>query len=57
MVRPSLETADILNRYDEAYLARHRFSRGQLTVIGAIRACRMDGLSNRRQPSRAAKSP
>ena len=39
MARPALEVADILNRYGEAYLARHRLSRGQLKVMGAIRAC------------------
>jgi hypothetical protein len=40
MARPALEVADILNRHGEAYLARHRLSRGQLKVMGAIRACR-----------------
>ncbi len=40
MARPALEVADILNRHGDAYLARHRLSRGQLKVIGAIRACR-----------------
>lgn len=44
MARPSLEVADILNRHGEAYLARHRLSRGQLKVIGAIRACRTAAL-------------
>ncbi|SFE47746.1 IS91 family transposase [Methylobacterium sp. 13MFTsu3.1M2] len=40
MARPALEVADILNRHGDAFLARHRLSRGQLKVIGAIRACR-----------------
>lgn len=44
MARPALEVADILNRHGEAYLARHRLSRGQLKVIGAIRACRTAAL-------------
>lgn len=44
MARPSLEVADILNRHGEAFLARHRLSRGQLKVIGAIRACRTASL-------------
>lgn len=44
MARPSLEVADILNRHGEAYLARHRLSRGQLKVMGAIRACRTAAL-------------
>jgi hypothetical protein len=44
MTRPSLEVADILNRHGEAFLARHRLSRGQLKVIGAIRACRTAAL-------------
>ena len=44
MARPSLEVADILNRHGEGYLARHRLSRGQLKVIGAIRACRTAAL-------------
>ncbi|WP_332687746.1 IS91 family transposase, partial [Devosia sp.] len=44
MARPSLEVADILNRHGEAFLARHRLSRGQLKVIGAIRACRTAAL-------------
>lgn len=44
MARPSLEVADILNRHGEAYSARHRLSRGQLKVMGAIRACRTAAL-------------
>lgn len=44
MARPSLEVADILNRHGEAFLARHRLSRGQLKVSGAIRACRTAAL-------------
>lgn len=44
MARPSLEVADILNRHGEAYIARHRLSRGQLKVMGAIRACRTAAL-------------
>ncbi len=44
MARPSLEVADILNRHGEAYLARHRLSRGQLKLMGAIRACRTAAL-------------
>ena len=44
MARPSLEVADILNRHGDAFLARHRLSRGQLKVIGAIRACRTAAL-------------
>lgn len=44
MARPSLEVADILNRHGEAHLARHRLSRGQLKVMGAIRACRTAAL-------------
>jgi hypothetical protein len=44
MARPSLEVADILNRHGEAFLARHRLSRGQLKVMGAIRACRTAAL-------------
>ncbi len=44
MARPSLEVADILNRHGEAYLACHRLSRGQLKVMGAIRACRTAAL-------------
>jgi len=44
VARPALEVADILNRHGEAYLARHRLSRGQLKVIGAIRACRTAAL-------------
>ena len=44
MARPPLEVADILNRHGEAFLARHRLSRGQLKVMGAIRACRTAAL-------------
>lgn len=44
MARPALEVADILNRHGEAYLARYRLSRGQLKVMGAIRACRTAAL-------------
>lgn len=44
MARPALEVADILNRHGDAFLARHRLSRGQLKVIGAIRACRTAAL-------------
>ncbi|WP_197432822.1 transposase zinc-binding domain-containing protein, partial [Methylobacterium sp. CCH7-A2] len=44
MARPALEVADILNRHGEAYLARHRLIRGQLKVMGAIRACRTAAL-------------
>ena len=44
MARPVLEVADILNRHGDAFLARHRLSRGQLKVIGAIRACRTAAL-------------
>lgn len=44
MARPALEVADILHRHGEAYLARHRLSRGQLKVVGAIRACRTAAL-------------
>lgn len=44
MARPALEVVDILNRHGEAYLARHRLSRGQLKVMGAIRACRTAAL-------------
>ena len=44
MAQPSLEVADILNRHGEAYPARHRLSRGQLKVMGAIRACRTAAL-------------
>ena len=44
MARPSLEVADILNRHGEDYLGRHRLSRGQLKVMGAIRACRTAAL-------------
>ena len=39
-----MEVADILNRHGEGYLARHRLSRGQFKVIGAIRACRTAAL-------------
>ena len=44
MARPRLEVADILNRHGDAFLARHRLSRGQLKVFGAIRACRTAAL-------------
>jgi Transposase zinc-binding domain len=44
VARPPLEVADILNRHGEAFLARHRLSRGQLKVMGAIRACRTAAL-------------
>ena len=44
MARPSLEVADILNRHGDAFFARHRLSRGQLKVMGAIRACRTAAL-------------
>ncbi len=44
MARPPLEVADILNRHGDAFLARHRLSRGQLKVMGAIRACRTAAL-------------
>lgn len=44
MARPPLEVADILNRHGDAFLARHRLSRGQLKVIGAIRVCRTAAL-------------
>ena len=46
MARPHLEVADILNRHGDAYVARHRghLSRGQLKVMGAIRACRTAAL-------------
>src|SRR5215210_1310572 len=42
MARPHLEVADVLNAHGDAYIARHRghLSRGQLKVMGAIRACR-----------------
>jgi hypothetical protein len=44
VARPHLEVADILNRHGDAFLARHRLSRGQLKVMGAIRACRTAAL-------------
>ena len=44
MARPALEVADILNRHGDAFRARHRLSRGQLKVMGAIRACRTAAL-------------
>ena len=44
MAGPSLEVADILNRHGDAFLARHRLSRGQLKMMGAIRACRTAAL-------------
>lgn len=44
MARPRLEVADILNRHGDAFLTRHRLSRGQLKVFGAIRACRTAAL-------------
>ena len=46
MARPHLEVADVLNAHGDAYVARHRghLSRGQLKVIGAIRACRTAAL-------------
>jgi hypothetical protein len=44
MGRPHLEVADILNRHGDAFLARHRLSRGQMRVMGAIRACRTAAL-------------
>jgi hypothetical protein len=44
VARPPLEVADILNRYGDAFLTRHRLSRGQLKVMGAIRACRTAAL-------------
>ena len=46
MARPHLEVADVLNAYGDAYIAHHRghLSRGQLKVMGAIRACRTAAL-------------
>src|SRR3954471_4539688 len=44
MAQPHLEIADILNQHGDAFLARHRLSRGQLKVMGAIRACRTAAL-------------
>src|SRR6185312_13115371 len=46
MARPHLEVADILAANGDAYVARHRghLSRGQLKVMGAIRACRTAAL-------------
>lgn len=44
MARPPLEVADILNRHGDVFLARHRLSRGQRKVMGAIRACRTSAL-------------
>jgi hypothetical protein len=44
VARPHPEVADILNRHGDAFLARHRLSRGQLKVMGAIRACRTAAL-------------
>jgi putative transposase/transposase-like zinc-binding protein len=46
MARPHLEVADILAAHGDAYVARHRghLSRGQLKVMGAIRACRTAAL-------------
>src|SRR3954468_4087841 len=46
MARPHLEVADILAANGDAYVARHRghLSRGQLKVMGAIRACRTPAL-------------
>ncbi|MGE7418070.1 IS91 family transposase [Methylobacterium tarhaniae] len=44
MARSALEVADILNRHGDAFLARHRLSRDQMKVIGAIRACRTAAL-------------
>jgi hypothetical protein len=44
VARSALEVADILNRHGDAFLARHRLSRGQMKVIGAIRACRTAAL-------------
>lgn len=45
MARPSLEVANILSWHGGVYLARHRLSRGQLKVMGAIRACRTAALA------------
>src|SRR5215203_1775300 len=46
MARPHLEVADVLTAHGDAYIARHRghLSRGQLKVMGAIRACRTAAL-------------
>ena len=44
VARSPLEVADILNAHGDAFLARHRLSRGQLKVMGAIRACRTAAL-------------
>src|SRR5690242_5687552 len=46
MAWPHLEVADILAAHGDAYVARHRghLSRGQLKVMGAIRACRTAAL-------------
>ena len=46
MARSPLEVADVLNAHGDTYIARHRghLSRGQLTVMGAIRACRTAAL-------------
>jgi hypothetical protein len=44
VARPVLEVADILNRHGDAFLAHQRPSRGQMKVMGAIRACRTAAL-------------
>jgi hypothetical protein len=46
VARSHLEVADVLNAYGDAYIAHHRghLSRGQLKVMGAIRACRTAAL-------------
>jgi hypothetical protein len=44
VARPVLEVADILNRHGDAFLAYQRPSRGQMKVMGAIRACRTAAL-------------
>ena len=44
MARSPLEVTDILNRHGDAFLASHRLSRGQMKVMGAIRACRTAAL-------------
>ena len=44
MARSALEVADILNRHGDAFLARHRLSRGQMKVMGAIQTCRTAAL-------------
>jgi hypothetical protein len=46
VARSPLEVADVLNAHGDAYIARHRghLSRGQLKVMGAIRACRTAAL-------------